>query len=96
MWYKNGVLHRLDGPAVIIWDHNGIKIEENWYKDGKLHRLDGPAIRHVRRWTGVNLRRYYINDIYYTEEEFKAYTEQTKGLDRAESELISELNQSFE
>ena len=38
-WYKEGQLHREDGPA--IEDVNGIKY---WYKEGKLHRLNGPAI----------------------------------------------------
>lgn len=38
-WYKNGKLHRLDGPAIELAD--GIK---EWFKDGKRHRLDGPAI----------------------------------------------------
>lgn len=37
-WRVNGVLHRLDGPAVIY--DNG---EQVWYKDGKRHRIDGPA-----------------------------------------------------
>lgn len=37
-WYKNGRLHREDGPA--ITDSN----RSEWYKDGRLHREDGPAI----------------------------------------------------
>ena len=37
-YYSNGLLHRLDGPAVVR--SNGSK---EWYKEGKLHRLDGPA-----------------------------------------------------
>lgn len=37
-WYKEGVRHREDGPAII---HKDTKV---WLKDGKLHRLDGPAI----------------------------------------------------
>lgn len=37
-YYKNGVLHRTDGPAVrYIWG------EEYWYFEGKRHRLDGPS-----------------------------------------------------
>ena len=35
----NGILHRLDGPAV-EWA-NG---DKSWWVDGKRHRLDGPAI----------------------------------------------------
>ena len=41
-WYKDGKLHREDGPAV-KWT-NGSKF---WYKDGKLHREDGPAIEYI-------------------------------------------------
>ena len=38
-WYKDGKLHRENGPAVILT--NGSQF---WYKDGKLHRENGPAI----------------------------------------------------
>jgi hypothetical protein len=38
-WYKNDVLHRDAGPAVIHADGR-----EEWRQHGKLHRLDGPAI----------------------------------------------------
>ena len=37
-YFKNGKLHREDGPAVI---HNGTK---EWYQNGEKHRVDGPAI----------------------------------------------------
>jgi len=37
-YYKNGLLHREDGPAIEY--PNGGK---SWYKNGKLHREDGPA-----------------------------------------------------
>ena len=38
-FYKNGELHRLNGPAII--SANGT---EYWFKNGKRHRDDGPAI----------------------------------------------------
>ena len=38
-WYKNGVLHRINEPAIIC--SNGDKY---WYKNGKRHREKGPAI----------------------------------------------------
>ena len=41
-WYKNGELHREDGPAVKRAD--GTK---EWYREGRLHREDGPAIEWV-------------------------------------------------
>lgn len=36
-WYKDGNLHRLDGPAYID------SREESWYKNNKRHRVGGPA-----------------------------------------------------
>ena len=38
-WYKEGLLHRENGPAVEY--NNGTKI---WMINNKIHRLDGPAI----------------------------------------------------
>ena len=38
-WYKDGKLHREDGPAVIIGS-----IRQEWYRNGELHREDGPAV----------------------------------------------------
>ena len=37
-WYKEGKLHRLDGPARV---HNNNMF---WYKEGELHCLCGPAV----------------------------------------------------
>ncbi len=45
-WYKNGKLHRLLGPAVVLYARGKI-IAEWWYKNGKLHRdNDLPAEIH--------------------------------------------------
>jgi hypothetical protein len=38
-WYRDGELHRSDGPAVELAD--GTKA---WYSSGKRHRDDGPAV----------------------------------------------------
>lgn len=38
-WYREGVLHREDGPAIIY--ESGA---QKWYKFGKCHREDGPAL----------------------------------------------------
>jgi hypothetical protein len=38
-WYKDSVLHREGGPAII--GKNGY---EEWHLNGKLHRADGPAV----------------------------------------------------
>lgn len=41
-WYKHGLLHREDGPAI---DDEKVKA---WYFDGERHRLDGPAYLEYR------------------------------------------------
>jgi hypothetical protein len=38
-WYRNGLLHREDGPAVEWADGS-----REWWLHGELHRIDGPAI----------------------------------------------------
>ena len=38
-WTLNGVLHRLDGPAIEYKGGN-----KEWYQNGRLHRKNGPAV----------------------------------------------------
>lgn len=40
-YYKNGLCHRLDGPAMEL--ANGTKA---WYQNDRLHRIDRPAIEY--------------------------------------------------
>lgn len=57
VWYKNGSIHRKDGPAYINKNLFGYQLRLNcWYKNGKLHRIDGPAVEH---WNGS--KHWYIN-----------------------------------
>lgn len=46
-WYKNGVLHRRNGPALVYLDYKNCKpvIASYWY-DGLPHRSDGPSRIH--------------------------------------------------
>jgi hypothetical protein len=47
-WYRNGLIHRDDGPAIIY--HNGGEV---WYQNGQIHREEGPAYtdpQHGRFW----------------------------------------------
>ncbi len=41
-WYKNGKIHRDDGPAYKSI-FSGLEL---WYKNGVYHRTDGPAFIH--------------------------------------------------
>lgn len=54
-WYENGVLHRLDGPAII--NPYGVEI---YYQNGVLHRLGGPAYTDRDGY-----REYWENDQYH-------------------------------
>jgi len=87
LWYQNGKLHRLDGPAVDWVDEN-----KSWWQNGKCHRLDGPAIERtngdklwyqndkLHRLDGPAIERangdksWYIDDEKLTEEEFNDRT----------------------
>jgi len=59
-WYKDGLLHREDGPAV---EHSSGTKE--WGINGQLHREDGPAIE---RLDGD--KHWYLNNTEVTEEKF--------------------------
>jgi hypothetical protein len=41
IFYKNGVLHRTDGPALEM-----VNKYKKWFKNGQLHRTDGPEIEY--------------------------------------------------
>jgi len=58
-WWKNGLRHRDDGPAV---EDSGGKA---WWVDGLLHRKDGCAVV----WEN-GYKAWYLKGVYYTEEEF--------------------------
>jgi hypothetical protein len=51
-YYKNGFLHREDGPAVT--NTQGYK---SWYFEGRLHNLNGPA----RIWQD-GVEEYWIDN----------------------------------
>lgn len=62
-WYIKGtwIAHNEGKPA--FEDKDGDKF---WYQHGKCHRLDGPA----REYPNGNKYHYYINDVFYNEEEY--------------------------
>ena len=72
-WYKNGVLHKEDGPAVIKYYTDGITFMEEWYKEGTMHREDGPAIIHYNNNGEIEKYSYYIEYKQLTEKEFIKY-----------------------
>ena len=52
-WFKNGLLHRKDGPAVV--DFCGI--QKLWYQNGQLHRENGPAVIDI----GTSKESWYLD-----------------------------------
>ena len=57
-WYKDGELHREDGPAVEYL--NGTKY---WYKNNYRHREDGPAVEY-----SDGEKRWYKNGLFHRED----------------------------
>lgn len=83
-WYKDGKLHRENGPAVIVNNRNWylndkitLKCEgqiKYWYQHGKLHRNNGPAIIYPN-----GQEEYYIEGKKYTKKEFLEYLDIEKN-----------------
>jgi hypothetical protein len=48
-YYYAGILHRIDGPARIIWNNSKITHVEYYYM-GHVHRINGPAMISATSW----------------------------------------------
>lgn len=70
--YKNDLVHREDGPAVIF--SSGFKA---WYIQGKRHRIDGPAVI----YNNGNIE-WWLNGKEYT---FKGYCSK---LDLSDEQIV--------
>ena len=66
-WYKEGMLHREDGPA---YRH---KNNRYWFHKGNLHRLDGPAVD-----AKGHPKEYWINGSRLPPKEYKKEIERRK------------------
>ena len=109
-WYKNGLRHREDGPAVE--DINGYKA---WYKEGKIHRLDGPAVEgrdghkewclegKCHRLDGPacewadGTKEWYLNGKRYSEEDWKVKVQELKEpkMETLKVKSTSEIPKNF-
>lgn len=67
-WFKNGVHHREDGPA-IEWDDGTLE----WHLNGVRHRVNGPAVE----WESGH-KSWYLNGIWFSDE--KDYWKKLKSL----------------
>ena len=59
---ENGRLHRLDGPAFIVFDFDHNIREEHYFKRRLRHRKDGPAIVYRDKSGNVIHSECYIED----------------------------------
>lgn len=66
-YYKNGNLHREDGPAVECDEFR------EWWSHGVLHREDGPACEYEH--IGGCSKRWFLNGIEISEEQFNQWLE---------------------
>ena len=67
-WYKNGVLHCEDGPAIDC--QNGYR---EWIQNGIYHRIDGPAVEYAN-----GDKQWWIHGVEYSERDFNILTEKIK------------------
>jgi len=61
IWWRHGIRHRVDGPAV----EDPVNNSYSWYVDGKRHRLGGPAME----WMS-GIREWYLGGVRYLEDEY--------------------------
>jgi len=64
MWYRNGIRHRNNLPA-IVWAFG----RKDWIQNDEFHRLDGPAIVHHNGMKHWYYHNHYVNC--NTQEEFE-------------------------
>ena len=91
VWYEDGKLHRVDGPAVIY--ANGGKV---WWVDGKRHRVDGPAIEYANGdkvwWVDGKLHRVGGPAVEYADGTKKWYVRNIKYGSAKEFQLAAKLS----
>lgn len=77
IWYKDGNLHREDGPAVQRADGG-----KEWWIKGKCHRIDGPAVIfpsgkkewHLENmWYGILYLKFLVQDKIFLGKEKNKY-----------------------
>jgi hypothetical protein len=68
-------IHRENSPAIITTSPDGTPKREGWYIKGMKHRIDGPAVVWYDNDGFETLNKYYLYDIFYTEEEYYKHPE---------------------
>jgi len=66
--YINDKLHRINNPAFIKYNRDGLIIAERYYLKGKFHNSVGPSCRFYldKRWHN----RFYINGVEFSRNRF--------------------------
>jgi len=67
-YYWHGRVHRIDGPARLYYNLNGVLVDEEYLRHGRLHRdpKEGPALINRDRTGSVVIREaYFFNDELY-------------------------------
>jgi hypothetical protein len=72
-YISNRFRHRLNGPATIIYNKQGLKVQEEYCNKGRLHNRVGPAFRLL--YNGVWINEFHINNSFISLEAFCKITE---------------------
>lgn len=60
-WYFKRELHRLDGPAIEVFDKDGVIELRRYYCHGIPHRIDGPAFEDFHQNGNIRARTWYMH-----------------------------------
>jgi len=75
---SNRKLHRLNGPASIVYYKSGEIDREQYCVNNKLHRINGPAYIEHNESGKIRGEGYWINNKHYLKEEFYKHPEVIK------------------
>ncbi|WP_374555157.1 hypothetical protein [Aquitalea pelogenes] len=77
IWYKDGLPHREDGPAIES------SYSKEWFINGDRHREDGPAIE----FKFLQSKRWFVYGIEMTGEEYDRWLEKKKLNEKLHADL---------
>jgi hypothetical protein len=61
MWFVNGKLHNLHGPAIVRRDESGNVISTEWFRDGRYYREGGLPVVESKNYWGSQILYYAEN-----------------------------------
>jgi hypothetical protein len=94
-YFLEDLLHRLDGPALILYYESGPLQSEHYFLNGSLHRDEGPAtIMYSTEGIAVG-EEYWYNGSQIRINSFVSRLQKSKDKNEVLAEIVEELTESY-